>query len=1325
MRGNISWRTVLVLLTAAMVWATPAGAQVVGTWNHNGNGSWSTGAYWTGGIPTSAGDTANITYNITGNYTITIDSPRTVGILNIGDTGWRYQIYTIAASGEGTLTFDNLGSAAQINVLPMSRGDSINAPVLLNSDLEIRNKHTNALTINGTVTANSAGAKTISNLGTNNGYVRILGDIADGGGGTVSIIQNSAKSKLILGGDNSYSGPTTVSAGVLNIQDGTALGTTDAGTSVASGAALQMQGGITVGAEALTLNGTGVSDDGVLRNMDGVNTYGGALTLVGATRINSDSGTLILSNAGAITGDGSALTVGGSGDTTINSIIDTTTAALNKDGTGTLTLSGANTYTGGTNISGGALALSGAGTLGDSANALTMSGGRLDLGGTSRTVGAVSITAGAGSADTIGNGSLTGTSYSAGNASGNAIVSANLLGDTTLTMTGAGMLTLSGANAYTGGTTVSDGVLLAATPAALPGYDSAGKVVFNGGTVGVSVGGSGWTTTQVDTLLSNATKTGGALGIDTTAGDLTQWTAFTTTNLGPVLGLTKLGPNMLTLDQVNTYTGTTAIRGGTLKLQNAGSGLTQTLGPLTLAGADVTLQSDNAGSGTLSTTFGALTARATGNTANIVSTGGTNGTDNIINLTGAAGFIDAGVFFNGADYAAMDATGYVRALAYGTDPYTSAVDTVAPGTHVKLTATRNNVGNVLSLNLAGDGVNCTGSLTAGGILKSGGGSSTISGGTAVATGAELVIRTDSSSDLLTIETPVTGGALTKSGAGTLTLSGVNTYAGATYVNGGTFEIGGAGKVGNGNYAGAIAIADGATFKYNSTANQTLTSAISGGGALIQGSGRLTLSGANTGFNGTVTLNGGNLVLNNAAALGNASCVTIAGGAQLQVSGNVPAINTPITLVGTGSAVIHAVTGYASLDINAPISGDGNLQLQSTRASYSYFTLNAQSDYTGSTVFCGETPGNWAGRIYVALGTDDALPTGTVLSMSGNFAQFDLNGYNQTLGGLNDRPAGAWWLAWEIVNTSATPATLTVNNAANCTFSGALGITAADGNFGLTKGGAGTFTLASAGPHINGGVNTYTGPTTINAGKLVINSSLVNSDVTVVGGALGGTGTIGGSVVVQGGGTIAPGAGVGTLAVGTTETASSVTMAADSIYEWEFDGATGDLVAIEGDLSLTAGWKITLVDANGTPEGIPDEESEYDLFTYTGAFSGSLACVIDASGVTSWSRAKIGQDTTPGNGRIFLTFGAPIGDADGDLDVDAADYIALKRNIGRTTGATTAQGDFDGDGDVDWDDLVILQDTYGTGSAGAPAIPEPCSAMLLMLGAVALLRRRRA
>src|SRR6202035_5510630 len=100
-----------------------------------------------------------------------------------------------------------------------------------------------------------------------------------------------------------FTGTTTINAGILNIQNATALGTVASGTAISSGATLQLQGGITVGAEALTINGTGASgQNGALVNVSGTNNYGGLVILGAASTISSDNGTLNLTNVGTITG---------------------------------------------------------------------------------------------------------------------------------------------------------------------------------------------------------------------------------------------------------------------------------------------------------------------------------------------------------------------------------------------------------------------------------------------------------------------------------------------------------------------------------------------------------------------------------------------------------------------------------------------------------------------------------------------------------------------------------------------------------------------------------------------------------------------------------------------------------------------------------------------------------------------------------------------------------------------------------------------------------------------------------------------------------------
>ena len=146
--------------------------------------------------------------------------------------------------------------------------------------------------------------------------------------------------------------------GSVERSNATGLGTIAAGTTVTSGAALQLQGGIAVGNETLTLDGTGISNDGALRNISGNNSWAGTITINSTTRINSDFRTLTLdvASGNAITGSNDSLQFGGAGNVTINDVIATGTGTLTKDGTQVpSTLGGTNTYTGATTVNGGAL----------------------------------------------------------------------------------------------------------------------------------------------------------------------------------------------------------------------------------------------------------------------------------------------------------------------------------------------------------------------------------------------------------------------------------------------------------------------------------------------------------------------------------------------------------------------------------------------------------------------------------------------------------------------------------------------------------------------------------------------------------------------------------------------------------------------------------------------------------------------------------------------------------------------------------------------------------------------------------------------------------
>ena len=222
----------------------------------------------------------------------------------------------------------------------------------------------------------NARSGTLSNLGELNG------------GGT---LDKTTTGTLILDTANTYTGATTVTAGVLRVSHGGALGDTASGTTVADGAALELTGDITTSNEALTLNGSGVSDSGALRNVSGNNTYAGNITLDSATRINSDAGLLTLdaTTGAAIGATDQNLTLGGAGNITVTDAVNLGAGNLVKDGAGTVILSGDNTYTGTTTVSEGLLQINGDSSL--STGAVNVASGAT-LGG-SGTIGGVASTA--------------------------------------------------------------------------------------------------------------------------------------------------------------------------------------------------------------------------------------------------------------------------------------------------------------------------------------------------------------------------------------------------------------------------------------------------------------------------------------------------------------------------------------------------------------------------------------------------------------------------------------------------------------------------------------------------------------------------------------------------------------------------------------------------------------------------------------------------------------------------------------------------------------------------------------------------------------------
>ena len=163
------------------------------------------------------------------------------------------------------------------------------------------------------------------------------------------------------------------------------------------------------------------------------------------------------------------------------------------------------------------------------------------------------------------------------------------------------------------------------------------------------------------------------------------------------------------------------------------------------------------------------------------------------------------------------------------------------------------------------------------------------------------------------------------------------------------------------------------------------------------------------------------------------------------------MDAPITIASgyTLTVEVDGASSVLTIDTHSGISGLGGNNLVKTGTGT--LTLDAVCTYDGSTTISAGT---------IADGIDNALPTGTALSDSGTL---DLAGFNQQVASITG--------SGTVTGSSATTGTFTINNSGADIFVGLL-----TGNLNLTKSNTGTLTLTTA--------NTYTGATTISAGKIV-------------------------------------------------------------------------------------------------------------------------------------------------------------------------------------------------------------------------------------------------
>lgn len=400
-------------------------------------------------------------------------------------------------------------------------GAAGSAGVTVASREQIANASAVTIASDGRLTLNASRTETIGALNATSGTASVVlstsstlyvGNGTSPAGSFAGVISGAGNFRkigngtLTLSGANTYAGATTLTSGVLNIRNSTALGTAAGATTVSSGAQLQLQGGISV-TENLTISGTGVGGTGSLRNISGNNTLGGSVVRAASATIQSDAGRLTFS--GPMRGN-NTLTVTGAGDTAISGQVSgSTSAILYKTGAGTLTLSGANTYAGRTEINGGTLSIGADNNLGAAPVAATtghlrFAGGTLDSTATFTLNANRRITLNAGGG-TFAPDAGTTLTY-AGVVSG--------VGG--LVKTDAGTLRLSGGagnNTYTGTTTVSGGTLALGKTSGQNAVGTGAILLNSGGTL----------------LLENSNQIGNSTAMTLAGGTFSTGTGFSET----------------------------------------------------------------------------------------------------------------------------------------------------------------------------------------------------------------------------------------------------------------------------------------------------------------------------------------------------------------------------------------------------------------------------------------------------------------------------------------------------------------------------------------------------------------------------------------------------------------------------------------------------------------------------------------------------------------------------------------------------------------------------------------------------------------------------